>query len=597
MTVKPEILEFAKQRDLPRSWLNLLSAQEEVKRAEARLKELKHEISVLDRLNVFTDTPQEAEEKDCKERVKARQKEIVRHAKDVAKALKDLSAEDSEFALALEMERYLRRSLEVASAAEAVKVGREVERCVDVLSKDHHSWTESDAPVELTGPHANLSRAALALAAALINSSDGAEPRWERSVPVLNNKPLLKRLVHTCRLALDSDLPGTPIPGALLAEFRGPRFAEQGSETSSLEALSKERLEPHFEALESICQEIGILRFTLRVNRGTISTLDRLNVFTDSESEAREKRFKAQLESLRVRFEDEMMALMKAHSVMRSELWPTWTLDLGHDLYGKVTAIQATEPSGIFEKTAKIINRDAPALAAHDFLQAVDTRFPGAPALGRLKSVISYWGEQVPFEVEPVSHFPMPRMLEEKEIAVLFHEALRGTDYASRREAILDAQAKLEALQSDISRQSVGQKALGALSLFVPQMGDGSWRERKAAEEYLTAAHREEEAMTLHALWEVYAPCALGHLLSELTTRIASITAVVHTRTVRTDKGSDRTEYYSVAEGKSEALETAALLRKLLEKSSSTYPFPHQWLEVYTENRTSQEIAAQPLAF
>lgn len=595
MTIKPEILDFAKQYDLARSWLNLLSAQVEVSQAERRLQELKSEISTLDRLNVFTDTREEAEEKDCKQRVQSRQKDVVRHAKDVAGALKELCAQDPEFGLALELEGHLRQSLQVESAAEAKKLGGKIEQWVDALTKGHQNWQGDDTPAELVGPYRNLGTAALTLAAALLNSTEGVERRWESSVRVLQTKPLLKRLAHKCRISLDTDAPGTPLPGFLLATLRGDPASRQEASDSPLTSLSEQQLEPGFEALERTSREIAHLRLTVKLNRSKISTLDRINVFTDSEAEAREKRLKAAVKSLQTRFQSELESLLNSHSRMRAELWPTWILDLGHDLHGKVSSIGVSDPSGFFTKTAEILNREAPALAAHNFLQAMDKRFPGTPALERLQSVISHWGEAAPIQVAPIEHFPMPPQLEEKEIAALFHLALQSKGYTSSRQAIQDAEHRLENLQGEISRQSAGQKALGMLSLLVARVGDNSWRERKATEEYLHQARREAEESVLLALWEGYAPCALGHLLSELTTRIASITAVVHSRTVEDSEGNTSTEYYSVAQGKTEAVETSLTIRRLLEKSSSKYPFPQQWLEEYTENQTSREIAAQPL--
>lgn len=140
MTIKPEILDFAKQYDLARSWLNLLSAQVEVSQAERRLQELKSEISTLDRLNVFTDTREEAEEKDCKQRVQSRQKDVVRHAKDVAGALKELCAQDPEFGLALELEGHLLSELTTRIASiTAVVHSRTVEDSEGNTSTEYYS--------------------------------------------------------------------------------------------------------------------------------------------------------------------------------------------------------------------------------------------------------------------------------------------------------------------------------------------------------------------------------------------------------------------------------------------------------------------------
>lgn len=597
VVIKKEILDFSRRQDLARSWLSLVAAQEEVARAKVRLEELKSEISALDRLNVFTDTKEEAEEKDCKQRVQVRQKDVVRHAKDVASAMKELCTLEPDFLVALELEAFLRRTLQVESAAEAKKIAEDVEQWVERLTAGQRVWAEDDTPARLDGPFQNLGLSALTLGVALFHSTESVERRWGESIRVIPSKPLLKRLVQKCRVALASDRPGVPLPADLLQALRGEPEGPGKTSVSPLSALTEQQMEPGFEALETICRELAGLRLTLKLNRKKISALDRLNVFTDSESEARQKRLKAQTQALRARLQSELEAFHERHLRMRAELWPTLVLDLGHDLHTLVSSIGVSDPTGFFTKTAEILNREPAALAAHRFLQAIEQRFPGVPSLDFLQSQLFRWVDTAPLETAPTVNFPMPPLLEDSEIAALFHQALVSKGYSSSRQAIHDAEDRLANLQSEISNQSVGQKALGALSLFMSRVSDNSWRERQATQEYLAQARSEAEDTILSALWDAYAPCALHHLLRELTTQVASVRAVVESREREDSEGNTSTEYYSVAVGKYEAMATSLRIRRFLEKSSSDFPFPQQWLESYSESSTSQAIASQPLIF
>lgn len=588
MQILEDVTKFAHERRLGQSWLSLLSSYQDTTEAAQRVSALSASISTADRLNVFSQSREEAEEKDWKERLSHRQEETRHFAVEVMGLLKELSERVPGFSVTMVLEGYLRRVDSLSTAEDAVKLSQQIEAWVSELAR-HETVSDSDTqPPSPGGPFPRLAMSCLELAAALSLARNSSERRWGDAVPVLSPRHLLLRLVHRCRAAAGQDLPGIPLPCALLKHLRGLEEPVE-AEDPILGSLSKAELDARFRELENLCGTLARVRLGLRTIKGRISVMDRVNVFTDTQDEATEKAWKVELKGLTSSFHDLCHRLLKDTLALRARAWPTFLLDHGSSLAAMVRRISVTDPQGFINRTAEVTQREPAAMAVGAFRNALLSSYAGAPRLEVLRAGVEHEPVNLAAEVVPISHCPMPEAPDTARILSLLARELRG-DYQRAKQAVEEARHRVRDTETEIAGKT-GFEA--AREMFSSLLGGGS---AGAAERSLQDKQRELDEALVWAVWRVYAPSALSYLLDQLGDEIASIRAEVHSRTVRSND-STRTEYYSVLIGEEKACHTGEFLQQLIQDTAREALFPCQWLEQYCDNATSRELRAQPLAF
>lgn len=595
------ILELVRRANISRSWVGMMVAREEIENAEKTMAQAKSDTSFLDTLNFFTDSPEEAQVKDCKQRIKVRTAECEAYEKDVTAFLNSLESQFEHFSFAIKLESLLYRAGQLGDPKGCQALIKEL--TVWTLQGVSLSQDKLDSDLEqvferVSGPLARTVKTLWMLRAVLSETSQVRELHWGHPWGFLRFRPLILALIEDCYKAFKLDSSETPLPCdifAMLQPVVKPAELEISPCEQALKSAAEDLLERRFPILKSIAERMAGTQLLLVANQSKISTLDRVVFWSDTEAETVEKRLKAKLEDLKLQLDTEWEALVLENLTLRENNWGTLLLDWGSHISTLVGRIEASSPSGFFTKTSVVLNREEPVLEVEKLRRRVLERYPQVRDLEQIRRQAAAIKIPNQAAVEPTPAHPSPPSLSREELVKAVARELRLTGYFQNK-------ADAERLQEDLSDADIvrGEIERGAGFLKVLSMLAGDlnfYRQKMRAQIEANSLYRSAEHSFLRALNRVHSPAAIGFVLSELGTALAAVTAYVAKRTYTDSDGDTQTEYYGALEGMQPVHENTELLDTLIFEQAEDLYFPLQSLEIYAAGPAGALLRAQPLKY
>lgn len=599
--MRDRVLGLVRNSNITRSWVGLVTASEEILAAQRTLEEASSQVSLIDKINVFTDSPEEAQVKDAKQRIKARTTDRERYQKEVALFLNSVGEQIEHFSFATKLESVLYRASQVM----------EPKGCGNLV-KELRNWLLETMPTPpgdrsvdpeqaldaLGGPLAHSVKALWMLTAVLSQARFETELRWGVPVNVLRYRPLILTLVEQCYQAFKQDCPELPMPCDIFHTI-GPSVSNKVESTptqqalgSSLDKLFQDRLPK----LLDVCRRLAAVQFLMEVNKKGISTLDRVVFWSDTKAEALEKELKEKLGELEIQMEMEWQSLTSENLAFREGIWGAFLLDRGSHINTLILKITATRPSGIINKTCEVAYREEPVLEVDRLRRAVVEKYPLMMGLEQLQIAASTCDLNPDLQTEsPGRPQPAPALLSTDELVKAIARELRHSDFAHNR-------AEADRLESEVadSRARRRDEMRGAGFLKQVSMVAGrtsSYRDQLDAQRQAESLNEQAERTFFEALNRAHSPTAIGLTLTELGGHLAAITAYVGETRVTDSDGNTSTEYFGALKGMKPVYEMSEILNQLILEQSEGLSYPLESLESHAFGAAAALLKAQPLRF
>ncbi|MFA7482471.1 MAG: hypothetical protein WC314_18320 [Vulcanimicrobiota bacterium] len=594
------ILELVRRANISRSWVGMMVARKEIENAERTMAQARSDTSFLDKLNFFTDSPEEAQVKDCKQRIKVRTAECEAYKKDVAAFLNSLESQVEHFSFAVKLESFLYRAGQLGDPKGCQALVKELTAwTLEQVSLSQEKLDSAPEQVfeRVSGPLAGTMKALWMLRAVLSETSQVQEQHWGHPWGFLKFRPLILALIEDCYQAFKLDSSETPLPCDIFALLQPEEPAElEGSPCGqALKSAAEDLLERRFPKLKSIAERMAGTQLLLMANKSKISTLDRVVFWSDTEAEAMEKGLKAKLEDLKLQLDTEWEALVLENLTLRENNWGTLLLDWGSHISTLVGRMGASSPSGFFTKTSVVLNREEPVVEVERLRRRVLERYPQGHDLEQIRRQAAAIKIPDQAALGPTPANPSPPSLSSEELVAAVARELRLTGYFQNRADAKKLQEELN--DADLVRGEI-ERGAGFLKVLGMMAGDLSfYRQKMRAQIEANSLYRSAEHNFLRALNRVHSPTAIGFVLSELGSALAAVTAYVAKRTYTDSDGDTQTEYYGALEGMQPVHENTELLDTLIFEQAEDLYFPLQSLEIYAGGPAGALLSAQPLKY
>lgn len=594
--IRSEIKEVIKTSNIANSWAGLSLASQEIAQVEKELNRLQEKVSTLDKLNVFTDTPEEARIKECRERIKLRQKEFENYTKITGEFISELGEQFPDFKVATHLEAFFRESIECSKPGDFKSLAQTIRKWLGPLLKELEGLKEapegSDILEQLViGPYQHTRRALLCLLSISPLLEIIKEDQWEGSAKILSFRPLIFRLVENCRQAFKEDCEGVPLPCEIHQGLTDHKDKSQDDPIGNqLRAGISTELEEHFQSLLKLNRTLAGYRTLIELNSSEISTLDRVAFWSDTKAESREKGWKSQITELEASMKSLWQKLCLANKKARTEVWLTFLLDFGYRVKSSVSQIKAAKPKGLVFKTTSVLFREEPLLLVDKFRTALLRKYSYPQDFSELRNhALQVTERQAPLETDALGNPPVfqkgdliaqvgSRFLEMK-----FHEEVQETD-----SEIL----KLEEEKQESDRGYQEKDIIEKLSHMIVKtiMAPRSREARRYRDSKRPEAQIYRKFFQL--VGDVHSPTALHILLHELSYRLSAITASIPVS--RASSSGRRTTPSAKLHGHKTALETAGQIHAMISKICRDCPFPLGGLECCATGQVVSSIIAHP---
>lgn len=593
--------ELIRRANISRAWIGLVTTTEEIQTAQRNMQEAQSQISLMDKLNVFTDSPEEARVKDCQERIAVRSQERDTYKKDVARFLNSLEPQIEHFSFAVRLERALVQAGELSSLQTVESLSKDLTQWLLEVTPFSEEQLERDIDSVFSWSVDSFVRtipALWALRATLSMVNLGAETRFGQSQPILLYRPVINELVERCHEAFRQDCPQTPLPSDLFALIRtsAPETVSQSRQQEAMKSALDQALQTRLPRLVEISSALGAVQFLLERNKGSISTFDRVVFWSDTKAEAREKAFKEKAKSLRTQFEHEWRELTIDNLALRENVWGAFLLDHAAAIPYLVSKVSATSPSGFISKTSEVAYREEPTLAIEDLRRTIVSRFPLGIEMEALKRrALAYSQQEAREPYQAFEPDPLPQVLEVEELVKRLARELSLTDYAqesSSAQTFQESAYRLFSERKERIREAGLMEQLGMVAGTLTALRDTYLGYRQA-----NALGGSAEHSLFRALGRAHSPTAVGHLLSELGVDLAAVTAEVRDRQVRKSDGNTRTEYYSVLIGMEPVRRKCDILQQMIFEQAEGLGYPIESLESHSVGPAARLLQAQPLRY
>lgn len=592
-----EIQQEVRSAGIRRAWVGIELAAKEVQGAEREIHELESKVTTLDSMNVFSDSPEEARIKVCKDRIKSRTEEYNNFALETGAFITKLGEKYPDFQVATSLEGFLGRVLRASQPSEFKSLGKDILQWLSAFSE--HLGEIKEAPLAssileqlFVGPYQHTRRALCELHAPLDLIKRRTEHRWDKAVNVLSLRPLFLVLVGECREAFAKDCEGTPLPFEV---YQSLVYEKKDEQIDPVDELLRDCGES--ELMECVQKSLLINRAIagykalITINRSDISTLDRVVFWSDTDAEAREKRWKTQMKEQQKALQDSWLQLCQKNQEIRDKVWTTFLLDLGHRVKTLVLRIHASDPTGLISKTSQVMEREPAVMVVERFRSTVFARYPFYAEVSELRQrSMNSSAKCPPVVCDSLGNPPTLRppelvaQLSSKLLETGFLDEQKGADELAKRERE-EKQRKAREYEKKSTLGRIGHLFTAAAG----QITEGFQFEESPGDQL--------EQHFLGVLEDVHSPTLLNILLHRLVDQLFSIDAEVGSNKIYVGDNGTRTEYYGKLIGYTPALATATQLSRLLNRLCVDSPFAMEWLGQFATNPVVEGIEAHPLRF
>lgn len=602
--MKESISDWVRQSRIDVAWLGLERGAEEIRQMERELEELKQSIPLKDRIIFFSDTPDEAREKTTKERLAAKRRELAEHTEKTRRFLTQLQERETDFGLALALERGLVGILMAEQPDQLTAPRKTLTQLLKKLPSEPARPTEVPDPEQAafalnSGPFTDLKVALKMLLRVSKLVKAGYERTWEGSRRAMVLRPLLLRLVGRCCGAFARNCPGIPFAGELYCSMCPPPDQVPVGATVLREHLFSST-EALLQNLERQVETLVGLDELLELNKKNISTMDRIVFWSDTEAEAREKAWKQQrkdqIRQLRKSWEE----LLTQVRVGRGEVWSAFLLDTFSPVPKAVERISTPEGRSSWSKKCPVLHREEAVELADYFRRELQRRFQVQGEASQLfEQALMAAGSEQALNRDPLGN---PVAIDGE---TLLRVAAREVEARGLKERFLAA-GRTQVKSEDTRRQL--RQARSQVSLW-DRLNVFSDSEAEKAEKEVRDRHSQEAEQAryllesahegfLEALAEIYPPAQLTFEINRLCQELAMINSECRSFTEEDSEGNRSTYYYCALTGKWEAMQTSARLERSIREHTEGTPYLHQWLEEVGRdfNPVTRWLLRQPFA-
>lgn len=585
--IDPAFQQLMQRSSVGQFWRALSDVRQEQAVLQQKLAELKTQISTLDRINVFTDSPDEAREKRFKERLAACKVEEQNSAQALQQFFQDCQNLRPEFANILQLEQATRLLLggQIAQGGKALRQWLEsLEQPFPVSGQE--SWAEL-----LKNEFSRARPFLYAIWALLPVLQPVADWTLEGPRATLRYRSLVIHLLEKCRKALQEDCPGLPWPCELQA-LACPSPPTTHRLDRLLSAEDQQTLRAQLESLANQAIEAARLELLLSWNKKNISTMDRVVFWSDTRAEALEKQLKQQRKSVRTALKEDWVELCRVHCEARSQSWAGLWIDYFPGILPALKNIRVTSPTGMFTKTCQLLHREGAEREIDNLARQLRQRYSLDLSLANLRSAaLSATPREGKPEPDARGNFPP---LTAVELTGYLAAALQQARFQEKLDQAHQRQSRAREHEQEYRSIKGNQSGVERLvSLF--RAGSEERSVRQQMHQAKTAADQDWEYLDLEyleILWRLYPPAVALSEVSQLSDQIYRIEGVVRSYTTEDSEGNSSTRYESVISGLEPAISSYERLKKRLQEDLGDCPGAFEGLEQLAQGPLWQALAA-----